>query len=307
MSDLRSCLPSFFVVGTQKAGTTTLYNMLLSTGKVSLPVTKETHFFNDVSRYEKGVEWYLQQFSKDDKGMVVGEIDPDYMFFQESALRIKKTINIPRFVFILREPVMRAYSHYLMSCRRGYECLSFKEALEVEDSRLSVQDNMFPLKHHSYIARGLYSEQIRSFRKVFPGSSMLFIKFDDLFDPETKFKTFIEICDFIGARDVMEVDLDVQSNRSSEPRSILVRKLLYGESLLKKIVGKLLFSRFVRIKVFRLIENMNLRTTAKDESGKVISEVPVEIRQKIKHDLNEVESLTSLDLSSWKELLDNKL
>ena len=57
-------LPSFFVVGGQKCGTTTLHNWLNQERFISLPEYKETHYFS--RDYSKGINWYLNQFTNND-------------------------------------------------------------------------------------------------------------------------------------------------------------------------------------------------------------------------------------------------
>jgi hypothetical protein len=76
--------PSFFVVGAQKAGTTTIHQWLSRQPDVCLPAIKETHFFSHRDRFEKGTAWYLAQFEGGGTDRIRGEIDPDYAFIEES-------------------------------------------------------------------------------------------------------------------------------------------------------------------------------------------------------------------------------
>lgn len=98
-----------------------------------------------------------------------GEIDPEYMYFPECAERIKLFFDAPQLIFILGEPLSRAYSHYLMSMRRGYEILSFPDALLAEKKRMRNGDR-FSQIHHSYMERGMYATQIERMLNVFPKS-----------------------------------------------------------------------------------------------------------------------------------------
>ena len=97
--------PSFFTVGAQKSGTTTLHDWLTSSSEVVMPAIKETHFFRDSEIYSLGEDWYRGQFRShggDDSG-VMGEIDPEYMFFPECAPRMKAMVKKPKLIFLLRE------------------------------------------------------------------------------------------------------------------------------------------------------------------------------------------------------------
>ena len=86
-------LPNFFVVGAQKAGTTSLHHYLAKHPNICLPKQKETKFFVDDSLYDKGIEYYESNyFSNCGAKTVVGEVDPDYMYFPIAVERIKRHV-----------------------------------------------------------------------------------------------------------------------------------------------------------------------------------------------------------------------
>ena len=119
-------VPSFFVVGAQKAGTTSLHNWMAQQPDVCLPKLKETHFFSIQEIFERGIDWYLQQFPRCKYDSIVGEICPEYMYCKQAPYRIREWNPNPKIIFIFRHPIERAFSHYLMSVRGGYECPSEK-------------------------------------------------------------------------------------------------------------------------------------------------------------------------------------
>ena len=59
---MTSGLPNFLCVGAQKAGTTTLFNILKQHPDIFLPSTKEAHFFDKEERYQKGISWWISTF-----------------------------------------------------------------------------------------------------------------------------------------------------------------------------------------------------------------------------------------------------
>ena len=118
----------FFVIGAQKSGTTTIHNWLVQNEQISLPNIKETHFFNH--NYEKGMNWYNSRFKK--KYKIRGEVDPSYLLSKTAALNIKKHFQAPKFIILLRKPIDRAYSHYLMTKFRGLENKTFYDAINCE-------------------------------------------------------------------------------------------------------------------------------------------------------------------------------
>ena len=134
--------PNFFVVGAQKSGTTTIHDWLDKNYKIGLPKIKETHFFRDEELFSNGIDWYKCQYDSLSSVKIAGEVDPEYMFFPECVERIKTFVKAPKLIFILRDPLSRAYSHYLMSVRRGYENLAYINALLAENSRLENGDRL---------------------------------------------------------------------------------------------------------------------------------------------------------------------
>jgi hypothetical protein len=53
-------LPNFICPGAQKAGTTTLHNILKQHPDIFLPNLKEAHFFDIEDRYKKGILWWIE-------------------------------------------------------------------------------------------------------------------------------------------------------------------------------------------------------------------------------------------------------
>src|SRR4030095_2848410 len=138
------------------------------------------------------------------------------MFEEKSAQRIFETLgkNV-KLIFIFRNPVARAYSHYLMSQRKGFEALLFEEAIAKEKERLKNE----PEKKYnfSYLSRGFYCEQVNRFLKLFPKENMLFLVFEDDFIKNRK-STFDNIQEFLGVKKAA-LDLEIRSNESSAPKS----------------------------------------------------------------------------------------
>ena len=119
--------PNFFCIGAQKCGTTSLFNLLVEHEDIFLPSVKEDHFFDVDERFNKGLDWYLDQYFKDaNNEKIVGSITPDYLFFNKCPKRIFNLLGKDiKLIIILRNPVDRAYSHYLMSKRRVMKNLIF--------------------------------------------------------------------------------------------------------------------------------------------------------------------------------------
>jgi len=144
---------------------------------------------------------------------MTGEASPYYIFHPLAAQRIKDTIPQVKLIAMLRDPVDRAYSHYQHSVRLGLETLSFAEAIEKENERLSGEEGKiinnpdyksFSHRHYTYLTRGLYAGQISRWLDYFPREQILIIKSEDFFgEPGSVIQrvfTFLELPEWTPKR-----------------------------------------------------------------------------------------------------------
>ena len=293
-------LPTFFVVGAQKSGTTTIHDLLKQNTNISLPNYKETHFFS--RDYYNGIDWYLKQFS-DMSYDIRGEVDPSYMFFPNTYENIKKNISEPKFIFIFRKPLDRSYSHYMMSCSRGYENLSFLKALELESERIDNDEKLFSFSNHSYLLRSEYSNQILDFFRYFKDSKILFLKFDELIDLEKRKNIYKKICQFLDVDISGDVDFNINSNKASIYRSKILRNNLYNDTLLRRVMKKIIFSKKIRNKIRHKLYNINSKIISveglKKQKEKVFNELPEKYIYWNNKEVEKLTKITNLDLNDW--------
>jgi hypothetical protein len=288
-------LPNFLCVGAQKSGTTTLYEILKGHPDVFLPrKIKETKFFVLEEKYVKGKAWYEREFFSEWNGEpAAGEIDPAMMFEEKSAQRIFDTLGRnTKLIFIFRNPASRAYSHYLMSRRKGFEELPFDEAIEKESDRLKNE----PGKkfNFSYLSRGFYAAQVSRFLPFFPKENMLFLVFEDDFIKNRK-ATFGHIQQFLGVKQV-ELNLDIRSNEAAVPKSKALHDLTRKRNPLRSVAGKLL-PRKVRRGIQKFLSGTNTEAVSNPKLD------PRRERELIQRyfigDIHQLETITGRDLSSW--------
>ncbi len=175
-------LPDFVVLGTQKGGTSYFYRLLTEHPLVRAAAAKELHFFD--RHFAKGVGWYRRCFSEgervDGHSTVTGEASPSYLFDPQVPERMAQVVPEARLIALLRNPVDRAYSQYQMQVRRGKEARSFEEATE-EEMALAEGRGKAVNKTTSYLARGLYAEQLERFSFFGARDRLLVLKSEDFF------------------------------------------------------------------------------------------------------------------------------
>jgi hypothetical protein len=188
-------LPDFIIVGTQRGGTTSLYEYLIDHPDVGAAYRKEVHFFD--RHYAKGVDWYRAHFPLAGEFPIVGEASPYYLFHPAVPERLVGVVPQTKLIALLRNPVDRAFSQYHMKVSRGLEALSFEDAIECEPERLAASDDPVGMawRNYSYLARGHYAEQIDRWLRVFPRGRMLILKSEEFYEEPQK--VLDEVCNFL--------------------------------------------------------------------------------------------------------------
>ncbi len=177
-------LPDFIIGGAPRSGTTWLYDALDRHPAVYMakPVKPEPKFFLVDDLYAKGLPHYSATWFADvPAGRVAGEKSTDYLESTAAAERIARDLPQVRLMFILREPIDRAYSNYLWTRMNGLEHESFETALALEEER---ERNLPPklrfARPFSYFSRGLYADLLAPYVDRFPMGQLLIVRFEDL-------------------------------------------------------------------------------------------------------------------------------
>ena len=190
-------LPTYIIIGAQKCGTTALHHFLTQHPNVAPSLTKEIHYFDH--EFNRGLDWYRAHFSKCQRTehtgnsvgrpLITGESSPFYMVHPLTPKRVFRILPNVKIIILLRNPIDRAYSHYHHEIRYGAETLSFEQAIERESARLKGEWEIlstrpgyrsFSMEHFSYLTRGVYADQLRSWFEVFPKEQLLILLTEEL-------------------------------------------------------------------------------------------------------------------------------
>jgi hypothetical protein len=186
--------PDFFVIGTMKGGTTTLYRYLTQFPAIGLSRIKETDYFIAQKNYVMGEAWYRRQF---DLGCpLLGEVSPNYTkydIFPGVPERIARAAPGARLIFIARDPVVRFASHYRHSWSFGHTRVKPADLLESGNGRHMIECSR-------------YGAQIERFLTLFDRRQFLFLDFDKLC--EAPQGVCDAVADFLGIdRQVIQTEL----------------------------------------------------------------------------------------------------
>jgi hypothetical protein len=165
----------FVVIGAQKAGTTTLWELLRRRPDVWVPPSKELPYFSHDAVYAEGLQRLLERHGAPDDDRLVGTVTPHYMHgWQEmttAKIAARMASDLPRLklVALLRDPVQRACSQHAMAAARGRDPRSLDEAIEAELAPAALlAARARPGDANTYVVQGEYGRILSEYLSVFP-------------------------------------------------------------------------------------------------------------------------------------------
>ncbi|HEY6549575.1 MAG TPA: sulfotransferase domain-containing protein [Solirubrobacterales bacterium] len=194
-----TALPTFFIIGAAKAGTTSLHHYLNQHPEIQMSAIKEPNFFSGPANgvpYPVGRVSRLDQYERlfDPAYEVRGEASPGYSTHprrQGVPQRIKGLLPEAKLVYVVRDPIARAVSQYQMRVGLGGEDRPPNEALtDLSDPRVS------------YIPPGLYATQLELYLRHFRQDRILVIDQADLLG--NRRPTLQQVFDFLSVDDAID-------------------------------------------------------------------------------------------------------
>lgn len=311
-------LPDFIIIGAAKAGTTSLARYLASLPEVFLTTPKEPEFFARDDVYAKGLDWYRGLYAAARPGQLKGEASTLYSLsphFPETAARMAALRPDLKLIYVLREPVARAYSYYVQ-LQKNYRRWtgdkrihrSFEDFLDDRAERAPREKAIGPHDAHLPDLPGLlldgsdYLRQIHCYLKHFDRSQILFLTFEELSrHPETSLP---RIHSFLG--------LPQPPSGTSLPRENVsvadFERLRYEHALQDttarlpwlKTLGRILpaaLRQKGRNRLARLSAAVSLKDTGTPPPLRV--ETRAMLHARFAADRGELSRLTGLDLDHW--------
>jgi hypothetical protein len=211
-------LPNFLCIGAQKGGTTTVHHLLRAHPDVFVPANKELHFFDRDDHYKRGVLFYENGFAGWRGEPAIGECTPAYLFTEPAAQRALELLGRrTRILAVLRQPVTRAWSHYLMNYRTFLEDRTFEEALQAEGPQTD--------RTWAYLARGRYAHQLERWRDRFDDLCVM-IRETDL--GEDLSGAASQLFGFLGVRTDVAVPSSLWANPARTSQAAIVEHAKLG-------------------------------------------------------------------------------
>lgn len=252
---------NFFIVGAAKAGTTSIYHYLNEHPDVYVSPIKEPNFFStdidtskftatfrnnlftDLSSYfsHKKLKTIQQAFVRDEDQYnrlfedatgkkVICECSTSYLPSTCAAKSIHEYNPDSKILIILREPIDRLYSHYLMALRFGFTSLPFREALEKDIAQSEKGIGVSEM----FLELSSYTNQVQRYLDTFTNKQVKIMFFENLkSDP----KSFIsEVMKFLEIEPITVQDTSIR-NEASLPKFIRLNRVLTKTGVKKRVMG----------------------------------------------------------------------
>ena len=303
-------MPNFLIIGAPRAGTTSLYHYLKRHPQIYMSPVKEPNFFgfgnkhlsSDVlqsmselkPRYSiTDIEAYSALFQGVSNEKAIGEASTWYIYARKAPERIHYYIPDVKLIAILRDPVERAYSAYMMNVREGRE--RFGDFLKtMQDQRKHICQN-FEL---DYLSPGFYYAHLKRYFDRFDKSQIKIYFYDDV--ENNALDLLRDIFRFLDVDDAFIPHISIRYNVSGTPKNKILNFLIrHAASFQRKLEYKQLVPD--RIKIQPIVEYfVNLRGR-----NLVKPEVPQDVRRELisiyQEDILKLQDLIQRDLSKWLE------
>ena len=294
-------MPNFIVIGAGKSGTTALHQYLRQHPDVFMSRQKELRFFpfeeqpadfrgpGDMADMEtaiKKIHDYRACFAPGANYPARGEASPIYLYYSGTAQRIRHHIPDTKLIAILRHPVDRAYSHFLMKKRDLSETLSFKDALAAEKQRIA--DGWSHTWH--YRSRGFYAEQLQPYLDLFKREQLKIYLYEDYLADPVAFMQ--DIFHFLNVDHTFVPDMSMRHNESKLPRSRSLQEFLAERRLAKDLFKPLVPNGWSK----RVGDHLRRKNLSKPRLSEKIRRDLIDI---YRPDIIRLQDMLQRDLTHW--------
>ena len=282
----------FFIVGAPKSGTTSLFHYLNRHPQVVMSSQKEPNYFSYNAIHEQGMYYDNNSINTLDKyeslflqkeNMLYGEASVSYLFYDNVAEDIKKYNPNSKIIIMLRNPIERAFSHYLMDYRLGLISDSFENIITKKSKHKNAH-----LFYQQYIEVSKYSMQIQRYLDFFEKDNILFIDYEDF--KNNVLETVDQVYNFLKISTKFDADINTKYNAFSMPKNKVIR-FIYSFVFIRKTLT-FLFPIY-------LVKNIRAFLFKTDKKPELLKETRSQLSIIFNDDIKKLEEVLSKDYSKW--------
>ncbi len=229
---------------------------------------------------------YLKLFkSAKESHFVLGEASVSYLYSFKAAKEIYKFNPDAKILAILRDPIERAYSHYIMDLRDGLT--TGKDFVNEVLNDFKKAEKGWGISH-LYVELGLYYNQLKRYLDIFPKRNVKIVLFEEL--KSNAEKTIREIFEFLGINPNVEINFEKKENVGVVPQNLVLNKFV--QKIRKRMSPHI--PKFLRTKVKGFYKKVLFQ-----EKPKLTSRQRKILMPFFKEDIEKTQKLINRDLSDW--------
>lgn len=275
------------IIGTQKGGTTSLFQYLSQHPQVAPSRIKETNFFANSRQWQKGLDYYHGLWAWEPaKHRIALEASPSYTRSELIAKRViarAQTLDAHiKCIYLVRDPVRQIESMRKQGVYQGW----YRERLRQETPQ-TLPEKALDQVHYATIAA--------QFVTAFFPENVLLLKTEDLSASATKAMVMQTICQFLAIDPSFQFALGKVHNAQHSYRNDTIWHFL---------------REFKPLGRFKSLVPDSLKNKARAVLSRPLSQnqnpvPPLTLAQKrfiiatLQHEFNQLETAYALDLSNW--------
>lgn len=294
----------FFLVGAARCGTTSLYNYLNNSEDIFLPLVKEPNFFSDVDspktedfelpkpneKYHAKIitskEVYDSLYEGATANQIKGDSSPSYLWDKNVAQSLYNHNPKAKIIISLRQPVDRAYSHYIMNYFTGVDSNNtFEKALEANKNKTWGSCNY-------YLEMGMYYSQVKAYFDVFPKEQIKILVYEDWTNNiELELNSVFKFLKIQPTNSIYTKS--VQNNKIQPVKKMYLLNLLRQNKIKHVIKNVINQDRIDRLKSYFFSD--------KKEIDKIDLKLRDELSMKFSDDIKQLSELTTINfIQKWQ-------
>lgn len=285
----------FIGVGFPRCGTTWISKCLEEHPEICFSNKKEVQFFNIDYDYKKGIDYYRSFFNHKKSEKIVGEFTPEYYMYKKTYDRIRKDCPNAKLIFSVRNPIDRAFSHYLYRKR--------KTGKEYPIGEVFTQENLPP--EEQILFHGFYYHHLSRWLKNIPKDQYLIVVHED--SKEDPIAFIQKIYRFLGVKEnfiPQSLNQETNTSKGLNYRSRFIQNIYaYRTKIKRNNFGRKVVEFLKKLglsRVVALIISWNFKGSQSGEKEVLSSEMRKKIREVYEDDIKSLEQFMNRRFSSWK-------
>ena len=230
MKKKREYLCNLVVPGFPKTGTSSLHKYLDMHPEICMSSPrKEPHFFSRTDSWLRGSSFHNNLFAgQTGEEKYYGESSTTYCIWRNAISKISNSLDDPRIIILLRDPIERTLSHYRWLWQLGIEKRPFRRAL-LEDGRTFHPDYDIKGMFMGYLEFSQYEKYVPLWIDKFGDNRVNLVTQQDL--QIKPLETLNKVFTFLEIEQLKELPI-VGSNKTEKTigllsdRGIMIKKII---------------------------------------------------------------------------------